>query len=107
MTKMTFSAGFHEVQRSIISRDNEDERKCYMGMHGRVSVASLLAHLATIEPDLKPEQMMLNFATVTWTSPATEEERAARAEQRRRADERTEAWERETLVRLKKKYEVP
>ena len=104
MSDRTTGAEFFEPQRRIISQNNDDQRSNYLGMKGRISVASLLAHMATIAPHVKPEEMMLNFATVKWIDAATDEERAERLEWRRRNDERREAWERETWERLSAKY---
>ena len=100
------TAGFKEPRRSWASRDS-DEVVNYMAMEGRVSVASLLAHMKTIAPDVPNEAMFLNYATLKWTEPATEQDRADRDTWEQRRAEKTEAWERDQLVKLIEKYGVP
>jgi hypothetical protein len=78
---------------------------CYLGMKGRVTVADLVQHFAEEYPHVDPMCLRLNFATVTWEEPPTPADIAHRAEVRARHAERTEQWERDTLVRLKAKYE--
>ena len=59
------------------------------------------------ENELDPGAITIigNF-TLRWESPATDEEIAKRDDWARQADERREAWEVETLARLKAKYEA-
>lgn len=103
MTEKT-EAAFHEVRRSWLTSKNVDECRNYLGMHGRISVASLLSHMATIAPHVTPDQMLLNFATVTWTDASTPEERDERIARKEAAQARTDAWERETYERLHAKF---
>jgi len=103
----THTASFHEPRRSWAARESNEIIVCHMGMTGRISVASLLAHMATIAPEITPEQMLINFSTLKWTEPSTEEDRAQREAWLARQAERTEKWERETLARLIKVYGVP
>jgi len=104
----THTASFHEPRRSWATKTKDgDEIVCHMGMTGRISVASLLAHMATIAPEVTTEQMLINFSTLKWTEPSTEEDREVREAWLVRQAERTEKWERETLTRLIKKYGVP
>ncbi len=98
------TAEFHEVRRSLVSKQKPDIRANYLGMSGRISVASLLGHLATIAPHVKPEEMLLNWATVVWYDAATEEEKVAHAEAWARHEERTREWERRQLLTLAEKH---
>jgi hypothetical protein len=120
-------AEFREPNRSWVSHDDDSPMRNYMGMSGRISVASLLAHMATIAPRVRPEEMMLNWATVVWEDESTDEEQAKRREwvqrqakrrewvqrqaERRewvqRQAERTEEWERKTYARLSEKFATP
>lgn len=85
------------------SKDN-DLRNGYMAVDGRVSIADLIAHMAEVAPGVDLADIAVNWATVVWSRPATADELAERAEALRRHDERHEAWEREALARLFRKY---
>lgn len=85
------------------SRDN-DLRRGYMSVDGRVSITDLIAHMAEVAPGVDLADIEVNWATVVWTRPATAEELAARDEANRRGRERHEAWERRTLAHLIAKY---
>jgi hypothetical protein len=92
-----------EIRWTWQSNDN-DLRRGYMSVDGRVSIADLIAHMAEVAPGVDLADIEANWATVVWTRQATADELAARAEATRRNEERREAWERETLARLIKKY---
>lgn len=100
-------AEFREPSKSWATKDIDSKYVEHMGMSGRISVASLLAHMATIAPGVKPDQMMLNFATVRWERDATAEERGERVAQQARQAASREAWERRTLDELIAKHGVP
>lgn len=85
------------------SKDS-DLRNGYLAMDGRVSLADLNAWMQNYAPGVAPEEIMVNWATVVWSRPATNQELAERAEQRAAWDKRHEAWERETLAKLTAKY---
>lgn len=92
-----------EIRWSWQSMDN-DLRVGYMAVDGRVSIADLITHMADVAPGVELADIQVNWATVTWTRPATAEELKVRREALRRHDDRHEKWERETLARLIKKY---
>lgn len=98
------AAKFHEVRRNMVSRKLPGIRSNYLGMSGRVSMATLLAHLATVAPDVKPEQFMVNFATIRWIEEATEEEIQEEVDGAVAYALRREKWEREQLRTLMEKY---
>lgn len=76
----------------------------YQGMEGRIPIPELIA--AFEEAGVDWRKVQLNFATATWDEPPTTEEIDAQAERDARQAARTEAWERETLVRLTEKYKT-
>lgn len=76
-----------------------------MAVDGRMSLAALTAHMAEIAPHAGPNDLMLNWATVTWTREATTEELEGRARVHAAWRERHDAWERATYERLKAKFE--
>jgi hypothetical protein len=92
-----------DATRSFVSDDSPRMRN-YSGMLGRISLAELKVYLAEHAPDTPDDEVMLNWATVSWEDDATPDELAKRVEWRRRRAERLEAWERETLARLLTKY---
>lgn len=97
---------FHPIQRLWVSKDDDTMRSCYLRVDGRVSLGDLCTYLdSVIHESVDPTSLMLNFSTIRWEEPATDQERAERAEQIRRSDARREAWERETYLRLKEKFE--
>ena len=85
-------------------KEDDSPRQIYVAMSGRVSISDLLAYIATVDPNVSPDDLLLNFATVTWQREATDEERAERAAWQRESDAKHEKWERETVVRLAAKY---
>lgn len=70
-----------------------------------LSVADLLDWCA--QHDLSPEQVEVTGTHLKWATPETDEERDRREQHQRAAEERTEKWEREALVRLTEKYGSP
>jgi hypothetical protein len=97
---------FRAIRRSFITKDNDDQRACYMAVDGRVSIPDLIAHLEAVAPGTPIEAFGLNFATVAWVDEATEDERRDRAAWRAEWAERHEQWERETYERLRLKFEA-
>lgn len=77
----------------------------YVHMPGRFALSALLAYLEEKAPGIPLDQVGVNFGTLQWVEDATPEELAAWEESDRHHAERKEKWERETLVRLKAKYE--
>jgi hypothetical protein len=95
------------IHYSWTSNRVDARRTAYLPMEGRMSLAELVEHLAELAPGVPPEDIGVNWATVTWERDATPEERAereARATEHRR---RTEEWERAKLVELTAKYGQP
>lgn len=96
-------ARWRDTHWSWESKDGND-RVGYQGLDGRVSIAELIEHMREVAPHASLDEIMLNYATVKWTQPATAEELAERDGWKRRQRERTEEWERTTYARLKEKY---
>lgn len=92
-----------EIRWTWQSKDS-NMRNGYLAMDGRMTVAELIEKMAEIAPGVGLDEMQINWATVVWSRPATPEEEAERAEQRRKHDQRHEAWEIETLEKLLTKY---
>lgn len=92
-----------EVSWTWQSKDN-DLRNGYMAVDGRMSIAELVEHMRNIAPGVDPADIQVNWATVVWARPATNEEMAQRKQAIDRWEARHEAWERETLARLTAKY---
>jgi hypothetical protein len=84
--------------------DTNDLRNGYMAVDGRISIADLIARMQEVAPGVDLADINVNWATVVWARPATDQELEARAEGRRRHMVRQEKWERETLARLLNKY---
>lgn len=84
--------------------NNNNTRVGYVSCEGRVSLAEIVEHIRAITPEVNPDDIRVNFATVTWTREATPEEIADRRERMHRHDARHEEWERRTLGRLLRKY---
>ena len=87
------------------SRDN-DIRVAHHPMSGYTSIPSLLSYVSKLtSDDVSFDDILVQVTMIEWTRPATPEE----LEERRKCDERhrsrMEGWERETLARLKAKYE--
>jgi hypothetical protein len=85
-------------------KDDDSTMHCYLGMSGRVTVASLIAHFKEHYPHVDPMGLRLNVATIVWEEPPTEDDLAKRDKWRAEKAERTERWERDTYERLKAKY---
>lgn len=90
----------------------DDEVVCHQIVSGSVSLAALVAHMATVAPGVPLEDVDVHPVTVWWLSPSTDDERQRRAERRRCDDQRhaawkrqREAWERTTYERLREKFE--
>ena len=96
---------FDKPIRTWISKSDDSQMHCYLGMKGRVPLGELIAHFAEKYPHVDPMTIELNYATATWSEPPTPEDIAQREANRLRHDERQERWERETYDRLKLKYE--
>lgn len=92
-----------DLRWSWESADN-NIRVGYVSCRGRVTPAEIVDHIRAITPDVNPDDIQVNYATVVWRRPATEEEIADRQRQRANADARREAWERQTWERLRRKY---
>lgn len=58
-----------------------------------------------IERDLPPDRVRITQVGMKYLTPESNEERTRRLNFEREHRERTEAWERSTLARLKEKYE--
>ena len=86
---------------------SNDLRSGYMAVDGRMSIADLIAHMATVAPGVAPADIHINWSTVTWTRPANADELAQRRAAIADHDARHEAWERETFARLLAKYGDP
>lgn len=95
-----------EIQWSWESQ-NTDVRVGYMAVDGRMSITDLIAYMETVAPGVALDDIDVNWATVKWTRPADAEELAQRKRVTDRHQARHEAWERETLTRLKKKHRLP
>lgn len=95
-----------DVQWSWESRDG-DTRVGHASVNGRVSVTDLVSYVQGITPGVGPDEIMVNFATVRWTRPATADELAERQQRNEDQRVRQEKWERETLQRLLGKYGNP
>lgn len=82
---------------------------CRAALSGSVPLPELVVWLNEHVLDrphvrVDPGGVTLNFATVTWPEPPTDEEVAARVEHERVRAERHAAWERETYARLRAKF---
>jgi hypothetical protein len=95
-----------EIRWSWQSNDT-DLRVGYMAVDGRMSITDLVEYMATVAPGVHPADIHINWSTVTWTRPATEEELAQRQAALASHNARQEAWERKTLARLLAKYGDP
>lgn len=98
---------FHPIIRTWVTADDDTKRSCYLQMEGRVSLTDLLRHLdSVIHPSVdNTDNIYVNFGTIRWEEPSTEQERAERAEQRRNSAARKAAWEKKTYAELKAKFE--
>ena len=96
---------FEEVRRRLSSKGEGDHSSCYLSANGKVSLAELIIHLREVAPGKTPEEININFATVTWVDAPTAEEKAARAAAIEAHAVRHARWERETYERLKAKFE--
>lgn len=92
-----------EVRWTWQSNDN-DLRNGYMSVDGRVSLAALIEYMAELAPGVPLDQVHANWATVTWSRPATDQELADRRAAHQRWQERHNEWEQQMLARLLKKY---
>lgn len=88
------------IDSSWKSRD-EDTRIEVQSINGRVTLPDLIKHIAEVVPE---NTEVTVSGTIRWTRPASTEEKAAREEWRTVVAERTERWERATIVRLAEKY---
>jgi hypothetical protein len=84
--------------------NDSDVRVGYLSVKGRITVSELIHELAKLAPDATLHDINTNFATVSWTRPATAEEIEQRKAQRAASDARREKWERENYERLREKY---
>ena len=95
---------FKEIRRSFISKENREQRSCYLPMDGRVSLTELIDYLKVTVPHLTLDDFQLNFATVTWVDNATDEEKAIDTARQLEAQRKHEEWERNMYNKLKEKY---
>jgi hypothetical protein len=96
---------FRDIRRAWINADDDDEVRCYAAMDGRITLADLCEHMAAVAPGVPLDQIDVNFGTLVWVAPATDEERSKRAEWRDQQQLRHEKWERAAYLQLKKKFE--
>jgi len=92
-----------EVRRNWIDKEHTRIR-CYQFVEGRHTIPDIIADLKSWGADW--ETVELNYSA-TWTDDPTPEEIEKHRQWVARAAERTEVWERETLVRLTEKYGTP
>lgn len=92
-------------RRSWKSSADDSPMHCYLGMHHRITMPELVAYFAEHYPHVDPNTLQMNFITVVWDEPATEEERTRRTEHHAAHDARHAKWERDTYERLKEKFE--
>lgn len=95
----------NEPLTSWATREKDSPIHCYLGMKHRVTLQELIDHFNEHYPDVDVATLELNWSTVVWERPPTEEELADRAERQRRHDERHAAWERRMYAELKAKFE--
>jgi len=95
-----------QPSRSWKTDGDDSPMVCYLGMRGRVTLAEVRDHFAAHYPHVDIWSLQINFCTAVWEEPSTPEDVAKKAANRARQAERQERWERETLVRLKAKYEA-
>lgn len=105
MSKIVIGEFRRQPMRSWKTDDDHSEMTCYLDMEGRVTLSDLLDHFAENYPHVNTMDLQFNFATVVWDEPATPDDLSRRQEYRAKRAARTEHWERETLSRLKAKYE--
>lgn len=92
-------------KRTWKSSEDHSGMTCYLGMEGRVTVRQLLDHFAENYPHVDVMGVELNWVTAVWDEPPTPEDILKREHMWAQQRERTERWERETLARLKAKYD--
>lgn len=93
-----------EPTRSWQTSEDDSQMRCYLGMKGRVSIGELIDHFKKNYPHVDPMKIELNYATAVWEEAPTVEDLSRRARWRAEKAARLEAWERETYIRLKKKF---
>lgn len=99
---------FGEPRKHWRTSNIEDGMIYYLGKVGyqtQVTIQQLLDHLQENYPDVHPTLAKINFATVTWHAPATEEDRQKLIAKRKESDARNARWEQDMYLKLKKKYE--
>jgi hypothetical protein len=94
------------IRWSWASRDS-DIRTGYLAVDGRITIKELLTLMDELAPGVEIADIAVNWATVVWSRPATDEELAERARHDARAAARHAAWEREALARLYARYGPP
>ena len=97
---MTYELG--EPRRSWISKGNDTDMSVHVAIRGTIPLHDLLAYLA--ERGVDTEGVTINFSTIHWVAPATNEEIEDRREHDRRAEERQAEWERGMWVKLQAKF---
>jgi hypothetical protein len=90
----------------VLDRALLDLRNGYMAVDGRVTIAELIEHMRQVAPGVSLDEINVNWATVVWSRPGTDEEIADRRQAEALWEARHEKWERETLARLTEKYKV-
>jgi hypothetical protein len=92
-----------DIRWSWASNDN-DLRTGYMAVDGRMSIAELIEHMQQVAPGVDLADIRCNWATVTWSRPATAGEIAERKQAQAAWEARHEKWERDMLAELTLKY---
>lgn len=91
--------------RSWKTKDDDSQMRCYLGMEGRVTVRELISHFEEKYPHVDPMHLELNYATVAWDEPPTDDDIAKREANIVWRNERQEAWETSMYAKLKAKFE--
>lgn len=94
-----------EYRTGWATRDEDSPIHCYLGMKNRVTLQELLDHFNEHYPEVDPAGLELNWSTIVWERPATEEEKADRARRQEAHDRRHAEWEKMTYAKLKAKFE--
>jgi hypothetical protein len=77
-----------------------------MGVEGGKDEVTLDEVLLMLKQAEVTGSALVHTIFLSWVRPATEEEKQEHRGYNQRRDERMEQWERETLARLKRKYET-
>ena len=97
---------FDEVRRTWATEADDSPMACRLSIQGRVTLGELIDYFHDNHPEVTNTRVLeLNFATAKWEDRPTADELAKRKAFRSRRVNNLEKWERETLARLKAKYE--